>query len=263
MAIQADEKKLKNYFNKLYKETAEPWYSSKRYSEIERFERSESLLKKHIQNPQKVLDLGCSTGIFSATVAGFSKEIFAVDISEKVIKRAKEKWGEKNNLSFLIGSLPCLGFKEDKFDLVMALEIINYLTEEDRNMALSEISRVLKKEGIFIVSAVIEDKPYFQIEEFRELIGNYFIVLECNLSYRKIYKKIETLFFMRIVGIMNSVKTVCGSPALKKVLDIFEKIILYPLTIKTFLRVTDFFTRMLYREKGVTRCIIVAKSKKD
>lgn len=105
------------------------------------------LLKK---NPQaRVLDLGCDDGrLVKKRIEKFvgSDDIWGVDIDKKVLEKAKKR-GIKTFCQDLNKLLP---FKDNFFDIVQANQIIEHLWDTDK--FLSEVYRVLKKEGYFLVS---------------------------------------------------------------------------------------------------------------
>lgn len=106
------------------------------------------LLKKY--QARTILDLACGTGsqVFWLTRAGL--EVTGVDISSKMLKIAKQKCAqEKLKLRFLKGDMRTshLG----SFDAVITIfNSIGHLTKADFAIALRNIHRNLKNEGLYI-----------------------------------------------------------------------------------------------------------------
>jgi ubiquinone/menaquinone biosynthesis C-methylase UbiE len=98
---------------------------------------------------QVVLDIGCGSGHGSHTLASKFKEVYAVDISEEAISYAKKYWNLPN-IKFTIGDSLSIPFPEDKFDVVVAFEVFEHLT--DWKKFLLEIKRVLKPTGKLYIS---------------------------------------------------------------------------------------------------------------
>lgn len=102
-----------------------------------------------------VLDAGCGFGEYSswAKEQG-AKEVVGIDISEKMIKLAKEN-AEKEGVEvkFFQGDLSDLaGFGDGYFDLIMSSIVVGYFGDLEKYF--SEFARVLKKGGRFIFSDV-------------------------------------------------------------------------------------------------------------
>ncbi len=99
-----------------------------------------------------VLDVACGEGYGSWLLADLADKVFGVDIDEQTIQHASSKY-VKENLSFLTGSavqIPIPG--EDLFDVIVSFETIEHLNGMDQASFLREVSRLLRPDGIFIVS---------------------------------------------------------------------------------------------------------------
>jgi len=97
-----------------------------------------------------VLDLACGEGYGSALLSESASKVVGVDIDKKTILHAKKSY-KKTNLEFKIGSIteiPILG--NEKFDVIVCFEAIEHI--EDHKKLLLEVKRLLKTNGLFIVS---------------------------------------------------------------------------------------------------------------
>lgn len=106
-----------------------------------------------IKNP-KILDVGCGTGsrseMFKKKLVG--SKITGVEISTEMLKIAM-----KTDLDKIVhSSFTNLPLKANSFDAVICLfNTFGYLTgDRQRKRALSEIERVLRKGGIFIIDVM-------------------------------------------------------------------------------------------------------------
>src|SRR3989344_340863 len=106
-------------------------------------------LAKLLENRRAtLLDVGCADG----TTASAIKKLFpklnitGLDKYADAIKYAKKT---KPDITFIQGDAHKLPFKKSFFDFVVAIETLEHLHNPD--LALSEIHRVLKKNGYFVI----------------------------------------------------------------------------------------------------------------
>lgn len=94
----------------------------------------------------KILDLGCGRGEFSHILSKEGVEVFGLDYSSHALQIAKESFPQMPTTRADAGSLP---FKEKFFDRVVVSDVIEHLYPPHAIKMLREISRVLKKDGLF------------------------------------------------------------------------------------------------------------------
>ncbi len=95
---------------------------------------------------KKILDIGCGPGVYADELSKRCEEFYGVDISPEMINMAKSK--KYGNAKFSIGEIENLQFKDELFDGVICVGVLEYLDNiED---AVKEIARVTKKNGIAI-----------------------------------------------------------------------------------------------------------------
>ena len=134
-----------------------------------------------------VVDIACGEGYGSYLLAQTAKSVMGIDLSDEAITFAKKVY-RKKNLSFLQGSvekIPVAGTK--KLDVIVSLETIEHVNEKSQKAFLKEIKRLLRDDGIFIVSTpnklLYSDIPKYKNEfhlkefyeqEFYDFLRNYF-----------------------------------------------------------------------------------------
>ena len=96
-----------------------------------------------------MLDLGCGTGYGSAMVASRVGEVVGIDSSEEAVARAKARH-RLDNLEFLTMSATRLSFPDDSFDAAYSIHVTEHV--EDVELHLSEVARVLRPGGWFVVA---------------------------------------------------------------------------------------------------------------
>ncbi len=113
------------------------------YEHIQRY-----LFAAQYTQGKKVLDLACGEGYGGALLAQFASEVIGIDICPDVVTHANAVYQNKN-LSFRVGSIECVPL-EDLFDVIVCFEAIEHILNHD--LLCKEVKRLLKPDGIFIVS---------------------------------------------------------------------------------------------------------------
>ncbi len=114
----------------------------------------------HLNKSSRVLEIGCGTG---ATAVKLVKEknicIAAVDVSEAMLKKAKERAAYKNVSSKItftnINGDGLLPFADNSFDCIYSESVLGILNQHTLDTILTEVNRVLVKGGIFISNDAI------------------------------------------------------------------------------------------------------------
>ncbi|ARV05496.1 hypothetical protein BTO04_01760 [Polaribacter sp. SA4-10] len=114
-----------------------------------------AIAKTYVKN-KKVLDIASGEGYGSNLLSEEAKYVFGVDIDTETIEKAKIKY-KKSNLYFQQGSTSAIPLEDNSVDVVVSFETIEHHDEHNRMMI--EIKRVLKPDGITIIST--PDKYYY------------------------------------------------------------------------------------------------------
>ncbi len=153
------------------------------------FAETKKTIKKELDCNKKTLDIGCGTGTFSVLF----KDYIGIDISLRFIQYARKKYGRE----FYVGDTLKLEFSDNSFDNVLVVGVFHHLDDVKFLQAISEIRRVLKKNGRALI---LEDVPALPVNIIGKLvhkfdIGNnirnmegYQKLLKQELSLEKSYK---------------------------------------------------------------------------
>ena len=120
---------------------------------------AESSLKKY--QPNTILDLGCGSGIYFNLFKQYARDIDGIDVAEQSVVLCKEKGYRVVKLADAVA----LPFPDESFDCVFTSEVLEHV--EDHVMMLKEINRVLKPNGILLLTTTCYSTSIFQ------LISNY------------------------------------------------------------------------------------------
>lgn len=96
---------------------------------------------------KSVLDLGCNTGYGSNILSVPAKSVVGVDVSERAVTLAQQKYVGAN-IEFQVIDGTRIPFEDDSFDIVTCFQLIEHLVEYDG--FISELKRVLRTDGIVI-----------------------------------------------------------------------------------------------------------------
>lgn len=113
---------------------------------------------------QKVLDVGCGSGVFMIDFAKRGAFVVGVDYSQKMLDIAKKELDifkiPKSKYILKKADATKLPFAHNEFDLIIATGLTDYLTDQEDQIFLQEAARVLKKNGTLIVSFPVENSPF-------------------------------------------------------------------------------------------------------
>jgi len=116
----------------------------------------EALASLHVQS---ILELGCGTGKNTSFLAQIGRSVHALDFSEGMIAKAREKVGAEN-VKFSIADLTRKWPGEDEsYQLIVCNLVLEHI--EDLAFIFSEAFRVLQEKGRFLIH---ELHPFRQYE---------------------------------------------------------------------------------------------------
>lgn len=103
-------------------------------------------------NP-KILDIGCAAGLVSEGLARHGFNVTGIDASEKLIEAAKLHAAERDvNVAYRCTDVDALVTAGEKFDVVLALEIIEHVDEQAHFVA--QATKLLNPDGLIIFSTL-------------------------------------------------------------------------------------------------------------
>ncbi|MFT5237393.1 MAG: demethylmenaquinone methyltransferase/2-methoxy-6-polyprenyl-1,4-benzoquinol methylase [Flavobacteriaceae bacterium] len=145
------------------------------------------------RNPDSILDIATGTGDLAIKFASATQanRIIGLDLSEGMLSMAKKKISGSEiseKLIFVQGDSEALDFEDNLFDVVtVSFGIRNF---ENLEKGLSEIYRVLKKDGLFVIleTSVPTKSPFkqgyhFYSRQILPLIGKLFSKDKVAYSY--------------------------------------------------------------------------------
>jgi ubiquinone/menaquinone biosynthesis C-methylase UbiE len=108
-----------------------------------------------------ILDAGCGAGWLSRILAGLANEgrVVGMDISDEMVRRARQKSAEFGNLVFVVGGVEEIPWEANFFDHAISVESSYYWP--DPAQGIRELHRVLRDKGsAWILINFYRDNPY-------------------------------------------------------------------------------------------------------
>ncbi|SDH15214.1 Methyltransferase domain-containing protein [Roseospirillum parvum] len=102
----------------------------------------------------RLLDIGCGTGILTLALASRAGAVTAIDVSPVAVERARQTLSDVDGAEVRVGSITCIEEQASSFDKVLAYSVLQYLDSiESITKAFLEIRRVLRPGGRALLAA--------------------------------------------------------------------------------------------------------------
>ena len=126
--------------------------------DLGKVDRDLKMYSELITGKEKVLVLTCGTGREIEYLSDFCDEIYGVDISENMLKKANEKVKEKTNVKLILGDMKNIKL-ECKFDAILIPNngILHLLKLEDIEECLNNCKEYLKDDGRIFLDFFVPD----------------------------------------------------------------------------------------------------------
>ena len=134
-------------------------------------------LTKPYLKDKKVLNIGCWTGNYETMFKNEDCRVIGLDLDFKALKIAKEA---NPHCLFLASDALDLPFKQNSFDVVTLFTVLEHIPKGTEERLFRQINRVLKRDGLFIITT-----PHY------ELMGNILDVTYWLIGHR--HYKVESL----------------------------------------------------------------------
>lgn len=165
---------------------------------IEHLQRYEAILQ-YVKD-KVVVDAASGEGYGSQILAQLASKVYGVDISKEAVEAARKKYN-KENLSFIEGSITKLPFDNESIDVIVSFETIEHIDKSMQIAFMKEIKRVLKKDGILIMSTpnkkIYSDEfnyhNEFHVKEFYK--DEFIAFIQNNFKYYKLYSQYKEIAY--------------------------------------------------------------------
>ncbi len=105
-----------------------------------------------------VLDLGCGAGANSVFLTKRGFNVVCVDKNKEIIENIKK---EHQNINTFAGDILSFGFLTEKYDMVLALNVLHFFNVEQTSFITKKILKSLKRNGVLYLQVFSTKDPSF------------------------------------------------------------------------------------------------------
>ena len=138
------------HYDKLIDEGNDPFFDPKPLRDyMDKWDGQRFIDALELDENKTVLEIGVGTGRLGARVCPDCKSFVGIDISPKTAERARENLAKHKNASLVCGDFLSYDFSQS-FDVIYSS--LTFMHIEDKQAAISKVSRLLNAGGIFVLS---------------------------------------------------------------------------------------------------------------
>jgi len=135
---------------KVWDKIAEQWHHFRQ----QKFQPVYDFIENFKPKKGKILEVGCGNARNLIPFAKSGFECYGIDFSNNMLRQAK-KFAQKNNvkINFKKSDMTKIPFKDSNFDYILHIASLHNLEKKwDRKKALQEAYRILKPEGLMLLT---------------------------------------------------------------------------------------------------------------
>ncbi len=152
----------------------------------------------NLQENVNMLDIGCGTGWAlgqAAKINGDKGTFYGVDLSEKMIEKAKENFKGRENFHFIKANAEEIPLEDKRFDIIICTNSFHHYLHPEK--ALKEMYRLLKPQGkVYILDPPVD----FWVARVLAKVLHLFDRAQVGLYSTKEFEKMITRAGFKYVG---------------------------------------------------------------
>lgn len=139
-----------------------------------------------------VLDLGAGTGLLTASIISAFPNATAtcMDLSEKMLEKARERFSLNKRVNFLIWDYSHSTLPEE-YNLIVSAMSIHHLSGDEKKSLYQRVFNALKFEGIFINADLVKGGTDNIEQKYHDMWMNW--IQETGLSKNELLKIIDRM----------------------------------------------------------------------
>lgn len=149
---------LRDHFDALHASREDPWGVLDSWYEV----RKRRLLLASLPEEAlgRVLEIGCSIGAVTESLAERAASVVAVDLSEEAVRRARTRLSARAAVDIRVHDVRN-GLPDGEFDTIVVSEVGYYLTVQEWKDVLDDIDLALAPGGVVALCHWRTDEPDF------------------------------------------------------------------------------------------------------
>ena len=133
------------------------WFTTPIGSLVKKFESELLLEMLEPRKEERILDVGCGTGVFTQDALEHGASIVGVDISFPMLQQAAKKLSG-HPFTAIAGNMTSLPFLDNSFDKVYSMTAIEFVA--DAQQAVNELNRVARRGAKIVLSSLNSLSPW-------------------------------------------------------------------------------------------------------
>lgn len=164
---------IKQHFESDYQVTAEPWDYSQSGAELLRYKKVVEIGRGLRPKPERLLEIGCSLGLFSIELAGWPSQALVTDIAPTAVEKARRQVGQIDpkgtHFEFAAASGTDAVTPPQTFDVITLLDVLESVADSPhiQEAIIKNLATLLKKDGILMIT------DYTHPSRFESIIKKY------------------------------------------------------------------------------------------
>ena len=124
------------------------------------------LLRQVPANCENALEIGCGTGAFARRLAERCGRVIALDLSPEMIRVARERSRQFENLQFELADAVTWDFPKSRFDFVCSIATLHHLEQRELLLKLKD---ALKPRGVLVILDLVQSSSV--VETMLDVLG--------------------------------------------------------------------------------------------
>jgi ubiquinone/menaquinone biosynthesis C-methylase UbiE len=126
-----------------------------------------SFLLKHVPHQcENALEIGCGTGAFARRLAEHCKRVIGLDLSAEMIRVARSRSSQFDNLEFQLADAMTWDFPQSHFDFICSIATLHHLQQRELFVKMKD---ALTPRGVLVVLDLVESNSL--VERMLDVVG--------------------------------------------------------------------------------------------
>jgi 2-polyprenyl-3-methyl-5-hydroxy-6-metoxy-1,4-benzoquinol methylase len=205
-----------------------------------RIERTWNLIKEHLTHSELAcIDLGAGYGVLSKKCANeAAAKVTAVDIAEGALKRIREDQKIHCEKQWV----PYTTLPDMSYGMVIATDLIAWLSENEYRLFFSELARLVSREGKIVVSTPLD---IYSLNAYQKFL----LLAETEMTIEAVQKSYHALS-VRFLSMLNRKKWRQR---------LFKPLIHWIENSDRLLHYLEQMTQFFYADQGISHVVILGK----